>query len=350
VLEKITKSRLFITWTNWEYLPIYIANIPVVLIWLWFALRARRLFFFSAVNPVIETGGVLGESKYDILKRIPRRYLPKTAFIQTGTPAQQVLEKATQAGIVYPMLAKPNIGERGFLVKKIEHFDELEEYVAAIKVDFLVQEFVGERVEMSVLAHRFPDAKTGEVTSVCLKKFMAVTGDGVSTVEVLMAKDPRSILQIERLQAVNSELLKTVPPSGEKILLEPIGNHCRGTTFLNGNHLIDNELHTAFSKILLEMDGIFYGRFDLKCRDFESLKKGNLMVLEFNGVAGEPAHIYDPSYPVWKKYRDVYRHWGIIYRIFLAQKKRGVRAMNLREAWRSLRDYFRYKDNASVST
>ena len=61
------------------------------------------------------------------------------------------------------------------------------------------------------------------------------------------------------------------------------------------------------------MDGIYYGRFDLKCKSIELLEEGKgIHILEFNGVAGEPAHIYDPEFPVWKAYRDIYRHFKII--------------------------------------
>jgi hypothetical protein len=59
----------------------WLTNIPVVFIWLWFALKARKLFFFTAVNPAIETGGVLGESKIIILNRIPKEVVPKTIFV-----------------------------------------------------------------------------------------------------------------------------------------------------------------------------------------------------------------------------------------------------------------------------
>jgi hypothetical protein len=84
-----------------------------------FALRARRLFFFSAVNPVIETGGAWGESKSKILQRIPSSHVPATIFVQKGTDFQAVREKMQAAGLnEWPVIAKPDVGERGFWSKK----------------------------------------------------------------------------------------------------------------------------------------------------------------------------------------------------------------------------------------
>jgi hypothetical protein len=57
--------------TNWEYWPFSVIYFPVFFYWLWLSVKARSLFFFSAANPSIESGGMLGESKYRILKNVP---------------------------------------------------------------------------------------------------------------------------------------------------------------------------------------------------------------------------------------------------------------------------------------
>jgi hypothetical protein len=339
--EKRT-SPLVLRWTRWEYLPSYVANVPVVLTWLWFALRARHPFFFSAANPAIETGGVLGESKINILRRIPAAFLPATLFFQRGTPAAEVLRQVTAAGIPYPLIAKPNVGERGFCVEKLDTPARMLTYAAAIDADFLVQEFVGAPVEMSILCHRMPGSERVRVTSVCLKQFLSVVGDGQACVSQLMQRSQRASLQVDRLAQAAPALLETVPAAGEHLLLEPIGNHCRGTKFLDADHLISPELEVVFAALLCRMEGIFYGRFDLKCQSVGHLLRGDFKVLEFNGVAGEPAHIYDPALPVWKKYRDIYHHWRIIFDIAQVQLACGVRPMSIGQAWRSLISYLAY--------
>jgi phosphomannomutase len=58
---------------------------------------------------------------------------------------------------------------------------------------------------------------------------------------------------------------------GENRLLEPIGNHCRGTKFVNANHLINNQLDEVFSKISEGFEGFYYGRFDMKVESIDDL-------------------------------------------------------------------------------
>ncbi len=349
---KLFNSPFWTKWGSWEYWPVYITNIPTVLYWLYYALKSRKLFFFSVVNPVIETGGVLGESKINILRRIPAQYLPKTVFVSRQTPEsiETLLGRLTEAGINFPLIVKPDIGERGFLVEKLEKPEELEQYAATMTVDFLVQEFVDSPVEISVFYYRMPGAKRGTVSSICVKEMLCVTGDGQSTVEELMEANPRASLQLERFREDHPDMLQATLPAGKSQLLEPIGNHCRGTKFLNGNHHIDDQIRGVFDTVGMQMDDIYYGRFDMKCDSIEDLRSGKgFKILEFNGVAGEPAHIYDPSYPIRHAYRDIRRHWGVIYEISKVQIKKGVVPMSWREAWESIRNYRAYMRKASRS-
>lgn len=338
------RSGFLLKLTNWEYWPMYISNLPVFFIGAWFALRARRLFFFTAVNPAIETGGMWGESKFNILKRIPSTHVPATLFIKQGTAFEEVITRMEDIGLDYPVIAKPNVGERGFLVSKIHHQEELRVYIRKNSVDFLIQKFIELPLELAVMHHRYPGWEAGAITSICIKETLKVTGDGNSTVRQLMEANPRASLQLTRFENEFPEVLSKILPSGQTLELEPIGNHCRGTKFLNGNRHIDEQLNAVFNQVAVQMDDIFYGRFDLKCQSMEDLRNGgNFQVMEYNGVGAEPAHIYDPAYPVFRKYRDIYRHWRIMYRIYKIQKRRKVKSMTLPEAITSLKLYLNYK-------
>ena len=338
----IKNSTFFIKLFNWEYWPMSITNIPVGLIYLWFAIRARNPFFFTTVNPVIETGGLFGESKINILNRIPKKVLPITVFVKKETDFQAIVLKLNVAKLSYPIIAKPDVGERGTLVSKIKSEQELKAYWNKNKIDFLIQEFVGLPLEWAVMNHRFPNSKVGKITSICVKEPLKVVGDGFSSVRELMDDYPRARFQLERFEKEFPNILTQIPKNEEVILLEPIGNHCRGTMFLNGNDLIDEELTASFNEVAFQMADIFYGRFDIKCASLEAAKKGEFKILEYNGVGAEPAHIYDPSYPLLKKYRDVYRHWKIIYKIYKIQKKKGVKPMTLRAVFESFKVYKKY--------
>ncbi len=327
----------------WEYWPTWLATPPIIAIYLWFALRARHLVFFSNVNPGIPLGGIVGESKKAILEQIPPEYLPKTVFIPAGTPKAQVLSAVQAAGLQFPLIAKPDIGERGFLVHKISNFDELIAYLERNPVDFLIQEFLEEAVEAAVLFYRFPNGRFG-ITSVCLKDFLQVTGDGRTSVEALMARDPRARRQLVRFQQISPYLLRRIPAFGERLLLEPVGNHARGTKFLNAAHLITPALLDSFRALCMRIDGIRYGRFDLKTTSAEALQRGDFKIMELNGITSDPAHVYDPAFGALRAYREYYRHWRIIYHLHLAQRKAGIQPASHREAWRFFRNYFRRRN------
>jgi len=340
----LKKPIVFARWTTWEYLPWWIANVPVYCFYAWFALRARHLFFFSNVDPAVPLGGAMGESKQDILQLLPPRILPRSIFVSPGQSLENVQLALQHAGIEFPVVAKPNVGERGFLIKKVKDAATLHEHLARFPTDFIVQEFLTLPVEASLLFHRFPGENGAfGITSVCIKEFMAVRGDGVSDVRTLMAEEVRSAFQLERFERESPEVLGQVPALGETILLEPIGNHARGTKFLNGNYVIDKELIAAFEPICRNIEGVLYGRFDLKCASLEALRRGEFKVMELNGVLGEPAHIYDPAFGMWRAYRDLWRHWRLLFRLHRAQLRAGVQPVSHREAWHIVRTYFQYK-------
>jgi len=221
--------RLFVArWTHFEYLPSNIANLPVVGFWLWYALRTRNLFFFSNVNPSIPLGGAFGESKSAILRLLPDAIVPGWILVQPNQPIENILQLLGDAGIQFPLIAKPDIGERGFLVRKINTPEELAIHLRRYALPFILQEFLTMPNEGAVLFHRFPGTDGHfDITSICLKEFMSVRGDGKSSVRELMEKDVRHLFQIERFERNHTELLAIIPAPNEDFLLEPVGNQRR---------------------------------------------------------------------------------------------------------------------------
>lgn len=329
---------------HWEYWPSYVFNIPVVCFWLWFALRARSLFFFAATNPAIETGGVLGESKIDIMNQVPEAYCPTTVFIPTHTSWETAWAKVKAAQIQFPCIGKPNIGERGFLVTKLADSTALKDYLTqhGKNRDLIVQAYIDYPMEVSVLHWRMPDAETGTITSVCEKVHLTVTGDGQHSLAQLIQQYPRARFQEAQLRSLwSEEALRSILKKDEKVVLSSIGNHSRGATFLNANDQIDDLLHQVFDSLSHQLHGILFARFDIKCASWESLKAGKEMaILEINGVAAEPAHIYDPHYKLRHAYRDMWQQWNTIFRLSQAQHARGIPYMTwaeARSAWRKHR-------------
>ncbi len=329
---------------HWEYWPFEVIYAIPFLYWVYLSARAGSFFFFRAANPAIPNGGMFGESKFDILNKIPQNYIPKTVYASTDQSFEHLQQELQTAGIDYPVIAKPNIGSRGFLVKKVQDRTELEAYLKNQSVDFLLQEYVDYPMEVSVMYYRFPDQAQGAISSVTLKEYLTVTGDGTRTVQQLVQNYDRAKLQLDTLKQSHAHVLSTIPAAGERLELVPIGNHCKGAAFFNGNKYIDQELVDTFDELSHQIKGIYFGRFDLKCSDLQTLKKGeHFKILEINGVGAEPAHIYDPGYSFWKALGDIMRQWKIIYQISVANRRKGAPYMTYTEMYHTLSDLFAYK-------
>ena len=132
-----------------------------------------------------------------------------------------------------------------------------------------------------------------------------------------------------------------VVAEGEKIELVSIGNHCLGTRFLNENHLITKRLSDSFDSISKQIDGFYFGRFDLRVATLQDLENGKVLVMELNGCGAEPAHIYQPGFPISKALAVLFRHWNDIYRISAENHQRGIAYISFKEA-RSI--YKKFKD------
>lgn len=269
-------------------------------------------------------GGMFGESKFDVLKKIPKQYTAKTILISLPATREAVIKTLQQHGFQLPVIFKPDLGERGFMVAKIETESDIDSYLSKSKIDFLAQELVDLPLEYGIFYTRFPNEDKGKVTSIVIKEMLTVIGDGKSTLQKLILDKDRAKLQWTTLKEVYCERLNEILPPGIPVELVSIGNHCLGTKFLDGSHLITHELSETFDSIGQQIDGFYFGRFDLRCASLNDLYKGNIKVMELNGCGAEPAHIYHPGYSLHKALRILFEHWRNIFIISRENSKRGA--------------------------
>ena len=317
---KIFIHKLF----HWEYWPFQIVYIPIYFLWVFYSIKEKSLFFFNASNPTIKNGGFIMESKKAIYDLIPQRYYPKTELIIEGTPLEEIQKIIQDSGIKYPFIAKPDIGLRGSAVKKIHNSDELLSYNSKANFDYVVQDLIPFENEVGIFYVRYPDAKAGRITGIVSKEFLIITGDGTSTIEELIKKNPRYELQLKVLkQEYGSELL-SILPKGEKLNLVPYGNHARGAKFIDCSHWITPKLTETINEMCLQISGFYFGRLDVMYNNWEELERGeNFSIVELNGAASEPTHIYDPRHSLFFAWKELARHIAYMYEISVQNHKRG---------------------------
>jgi hypothetical protein len=310
--------------TNWEYWPFQVLYIPIYFLWTYYAIRARSVFFFNASNPKIKNGGFIMESKKQIYDSIPKKYYPKTILIKENTSLRKIVSEVVENGIYFPLIAKPDIGLRGSGVKKIKTVSELTEYAEKANFDFLLQDLIPFKNEVGIFYVRRPNQKKGEITGIVSKEFLIVTGDGISTIEDLIHQTPRFQLQFEVLKEEYGDQLHKVLQKGESVNLVPFGNHARGAKFIDGSHWITPKLTEMINYISAQIPEFYFGRFDVMYNSFEELERGeNFLIVELNGAASEPTHIYDPKHSVWFAWKELARHITYMYEISVENHKRG---------------------------
>lgn len=344
---------LWIRWSRWEFWPAWLFHLPAAGLWCWYAIRSGNPLFFTRVNPAIPLGGLLGESKWEIMQGFPERLWPRSLYVPPDGPDWwHRLKEIRKAGWTYPLVIKPDIGERGYLVRRCATEGDLMHMLARYPtVGFILQEYVEFPEEYSVMYHRFPGQTRGQITSLCRKGFLRVMGDGRKTVAELLAEEFRGRRQVDRLIREEPAQMAYVPEQGEVVYPEPIGNHCRGTIFLDAGHEVSGDLTAFFDDISIRAQGFYYGRFDLRCQSLGAMiHEQQFRLLEYNGVSAEPAHIYHPGRSILKAYRDVARHWGIVFRLSRALQKEGVPTASGTEFWNTMRQWWKHKNTPPAST
>ncbi|MEO8372460.1 MAG: VTT domain-containing protein, partial [Candidatus Solibacter sp.] len=211
-------ARYLRSW-RWEFWPAWLAYLPVIPYLLYLGFKHRSLTLFTAANPGIPSGGFVGESKSAILARLQR------------VPAFQVVKPGSLTTVAeFPVVLKPDVGERGTGVAIARSDDDVRRYLSTAAADTIVQQYVG-GLEFGVFYYRRPHELSGHIFSITEKRFPEVTGDGASTLRELILRDRRAA-SIAHVYLTGQA--KRVPAAGERVRLVELGSHCRGAIFLNG--------------------------------------------------------------------------------------------------------------------
>lgn len=286
----------------------------------------------------MKNGGFMSESKKEIYDIIPQKYYPKTELIPEKIPFEEVVSKVENAAIRLPFIAKPDIGLRGSAVKKIHNLDELKSYNEKANFDYLVQNLIPYENEVGIFYVRFPNEKKGKITGIVAKEYLIVIGDGTSTILELIKANPRFELQLNSLTKEYGNELNSILAKGEKRNLVPYGNHARGAKFVDASHLISEKLTTTFDAICQEIPEFYFGRLDVMYDSWSDLEIGkNFALVEVNGAASEPTHIYDPKHSIFFAWKELARHISYMYHISVANHQRGFPYLSHKDGMKEYR-------------
>ncbi len=328
--------------SRFEFWPAHRFYAPIWL-WIgWLALRYGGLRLPLLANPGLPAGGLVGESKSFVLGNMgaeARRWTaPHCTVVRSGNRAngdvQMALSNMAAAGLQLPIVAKPDLGCRGAGVRPVRNQAELHEYLSAFPAGqtVVLQKLVDVEGEAGVFYVRHPGQKTGRIFSLTLKHFPYVTGDGLSTLRMLIHADPRAGKLAHLYLPRHRNRLDTVVLRGETVRLAFAGSHSRGAIFRDGGKYITPELTARFDAIASDIPEFWFGRFDVRFADFEAFCGGrDFRIVEVNGAGSEATHIWDSRTRLRDAYRTLFQQFEHLWIIGAANRKRGFKP----ESWTS---------------
>ena len=329
-------------WRRWEFWPMWLFYPPIAAYIGWLGLRHGGLRTATAANPAIPAGGLIGESKWEILRGLADAgdAIADTVFLRRGdSAAARHRAVATTLGVAspaHPIVIKPDIGERGKGVAIVRDEETLRRELANRDEDTLAQQYIP-GVEYGVFYVRRPGQARGEIISITDKQMVSVVGDGKRSLRRLILDDARAVcmaqLHLDRHEAELDRILAL----DELFTLTELGTHCRGALFLDGGHLATDALADRVDAISKTYRGFFFGRYDLRCDSAEALGSGAFRVVELNGLSSESTHIYDPRHTLGNAYRTLFAQWRIAFEIGASNRRDDAPVASWGELWRLLR-------------
>ena len=333
------------TWRAWEFWPTWATYAPLVPWIAWLSLRHGGPGTVAAANPAIPDGGLVGESKFDILRLLPSQWVLPSARIDPGPleiRCRAVAGFQELAGTSFPLVLKPDVGQRGAGVRKVSSLDEVADYLRDAAYPVVTQPWHPGLFEAGIFYSRHPAAQRGRIFSITEKIFPAVVGDGVSSLGTLVRSHPRLSRQWHVFQARHGSSFEKVLPRGERFVLGEVGNHCQGTLFRDGGALWTPALEARIDAIAREVPGFFIGRFDVRYTNRDRFMAGEeLDILELNGVSAEPTDVYDPERTIWSSYRALFEQWRQVFTIGAANRRLGHPGASWRRLLRLGLDHLR---------
>ena len=327
-----------------EFWPPGLIYFPCFVFWALQAIRYRSFTLPTAANPGIPAGGLCGESKSELLSAtgpIARQFIAPFVLIEKSSGPSAIAETKRaafgamkSAGFSFPVVGKPDIGCRGAGVRALRNEQALDEYLKLFPegTSLLLQKMVDVEGEAGVFYVRHPDEERGRIPSLTLKYFPYLTGDGRRTLEQLIHDDPRASRIAHIFLKRHKTRLHEVLPPGERFRLVFSGNHARGTIFRNGTPLVTEALRARIDEIAKDINGFYFGRFDIRFADFGDFLAGrNFSILEFNGAGAEQTHMWDSKHKLADAYRIMFDQYGTLFEIAAANRRRGAKPTSVSE-------------------
>ncbi len=328
---------------RFEQLPKWLNLIPMLVQWMWLAAKYGSITLPSSANPGITSGGLVGDGKreyFDAMGPVAQAMTADFIAVErcAGLLTSTVLSRMYEAGLCFPLVAKPDIGWCGYGVRLLGSQDDLKDYIARFPEGetFLLQRYLPDPGEAGLFYMRDPDVPTGRLIGILLRHYPSVTGNGTDSIADLIARDAR-------LRRMTTSPLhecrydpRRIPAEGEVVRLSTVASTRVGGAYEDGTAYATPALLARVDAIAHDMGEFLVGRFDVRYRTLERLQAGDFIIMEVNGAGSEAVHAWDPRYSIREAYRIVFAKQRQLFRISAANRRRGRHPVGI---WRLARLY-----------
>ncbi len=274
--------------------------------------RGIAIKTLAKANYALDHGEIGLSSKFDSQLAFDQAYFMPTTLIKDSLGLEdkksQIAEFAEQHG--YPVVLKSNLGSVGKGIVKLESATDIDKHAPRLLGDYILQKYTPNPYECGVFFVRVNGKP--KISGINKKHFPTIVGNGVDTIQTLAQNHYRYTAHWDSfLQDIDTT---KVLEEGQSKQLSFIGSHTLGCKFTDDTHLNTPELEAAIFKFFESQPGYNFGRVDVKCADEAAFQRGEFVVIEVNGVASLPTHMFDPKFSVWQAYKIFFEH-----AIYLAQ-------------------------------
>lgn len=333
----------------------WLAYVPLLFHLIWLMLRFRSVTLFTAANPGIANGGAAGESKSASLEKLRRlegvvpEYLVVPANLEPSARLRSVQQWMERRQVSFPIVLKPDVGERGRAVAVARDHDELVQGLRRMRERAIVQCFV-DGGEFGIFYLRMPKEPVGQILSITEMIHPTVVGNGRTTLGDLLRAGPWIAARAAAQGVFDAARLRSVPAAGERVHLFELGFYSHDAVFVDRRDLRTPALERRIETISRSHPGFFIGRFDVIAPNADAVRVARFKVIELNGVVSEQTHIYDPATGIVQAFRVLRRQWSNAFSIGAANCAQGARPtpalVLLRLIWRRFVEHF--DDDARV--
>ena len=285
----------------------------------------------AKANYNLDHGEIGIGSKYESQLAFNQEYFLPTTLVKDSlnTKEKKAFILAFIAEHGYPAILKSDVGCVGKGIVKISSETDLDEKIPLLIGDYILQKFTHNSYECGIFfirQHGVP-----KITGINKKHFPSVVGNGIDTISDLAEKHERYTHHWHSfLQYID---LDRVPNDGEEVRLSFIGSHTLGCKFTDDSYLLTPELEQAIFDFFSDQPGFNFGRVDVKSPSEEALQKGEFVVIEVNGIASLPTHMFDPKFSIFNAYKIFFQHAKYLAQIGREHKDKPMQLLSVKEVF-----------------